>query len=243
MPASFPTLSQAHCTLYPCDRAISAPVHVAKFLNGSEQRWRTAPVLNEWMLLIRATSADVTAIQNFWDTVKGAYDSTWTLTFDGETFTNCVFEADDLVIERPGASASWKVQLKVRQCVQSMVAPSAPTAYPTINGGVVTQYPYSATRKWATTRNRMPNGKQWAWAEWTAPRRTWQLNYPNITPAEASDLLDCFVGAGGQWGSFSFTDVGGAAYATCRFGMDSFNLRYLGKSECSVSGVVIEELV
>jgi hypothetical protein len=107
----------------------------------------------------------------------------------------------------------------------------------------VTQYPYSFTRRWGTTRNRMPNGLQFAWSEWSAPRRVWNLNYPNITGSEATDLLDCFVGAGGPWGEFSFTDVDGTEYEMCRFGMDTFQLRYVANGQYAVSGVVIEELV
>jgi len=194
------------------------------------------------MLNIRCTAADVTALRDFWDTVKGAYDSTWTLTFDGTAYTNCVFEADDIVFRREGLSQRWNVSLKVRQCVQSMTPPAAPTVYPTINGGVVTQYPYQFARRWNTTRNRMDSGRQVAWAEWSAPRRVWALNYPNITSDEAMDLLDCFVGARGAWGTFSFTDVDATEYATCRFGMETFNLRYIARTQYAVSGVVIEEI-
>jgi hypothetical protein len=51
------------------------------------------------------------------------------------------------------------------------------------------------------------------------------------------------VGAGGPWGEFSFTDVDGTEYEMCRFGMDTFQLRYVANGQYAVSGVVIEELV
>lgn len=242
MPAIFPTLSAGAITLSPI-RSLAAPVEIVQFMDSTEQRWPTAPLLYSWSLNLRLRPADMTAVQDFFDTVKGAYDSTWTFPFDGTNYTNMVFESDDLVRERKTAANIYYASVKVRQCKPMITPGTGPSAWPNINGAVITQYPYSETRRWKTLANRMPNGLQYAWNDRNFPIRLWNLAYPMITPSEAGTLLSAYVNAGGAWRSFAVTDPRtGVTYSNCRVDSPGMAFAYNGTRQIATS-VVIAELV
>lgn len=121
--------------------------------------------------------------------------------------------------------------------------------YPTINGGVTTQRPFTRTRVHRTTVNTMSTGKRYTYG-WratgltglpTRPLFVWELNYPVITPAEVETLEDFFRARAGRLEAFDFTDPeDGTTYPNCRFGMDAMEIRYEGPNYCSTR-VVIEE--
>lgn len=242
MPATFPTLSGGYSlTSYPADRSVSMPVEVVRFISGAEQRWRSGPALNAWQFTLRLNAIDLATVITFFDTVKGAYDTTWTFPFDGSTYTNCVFETDEFTFQRRGAPNIYHLDVRVRQCRQSVSLPTAPAAYPAINGGVITQLPYSEIRRWNTSTNRMANGRQYSWSNWNAPRRAWQLNYPVITYAEAFAILDAYMGAGGAWGTFDFTDPRNGSTYTARFSGNELGIKYQSLNQCSMA-VALEEV-
>ena len=155
-----------------------------------------------------------------------------------------VFETDEFAFQRRGAANIYELDVRVRQCRQSITLPTAtPSPYPTINGGVITQYPYSEIRKWNTSTNRMANGRQFSWSNWTAPRRAWKLNYPVITYAEALTILDMYLRMRGGWSTFTFYDprIGTGVPYTARFSGNELGIKYQSVSLCSMS-VELEEV-
>jgi len=240
MPAIFPTLAAGAILLSP-QRTVSAPVEIVTFQDGHEQRWPSAPILQAWNLTVRCNSTDLASMLSFIDTVKGGYDSTWTFGFDGASYTNCVFDLDDYVLQRKALANLYEITLKIRQTRQSLSMGSALTAWPTINGGVMTQYPYSETRKWATAKAAMSNGLQYAYSRWVYPKRMWNLAYPVITATEAAALLTAFLQARGPWREFSLTDPRtGSTFSHCRLDSQSIQMTY--NAGTMATAVMIAEL-
>lgn len=238
--AVFPTLAKGAILLSP-QRSVAVPVEIVTFMDGHEQRWRSAPILQSWALTVRCNSTDLASVLGFFDTAKGAYDSTWTFGFDGLSSTNCVFESDDAVLQRKVAANLYEISLKIRQCRQSLTQSTAPTSWPSINGGVMTQYPYSETRRWATIVNKMANGMQFAYSKYSSPKRLWNLAYPAITAAEASTLLSAFLNLGGAWREFSLVDPRtGIAFPHCRIDSQAMALTYNART--MGTSVMIAEL-
>src|SRR5438309_5966762 len=115
MPSVFPTFVRGNVWLAPATRAISAPTRVVQFLNDKEQRWRSADIQESWTLTYsNLLYTEIQAIQNFFLTVKGAYDTTWTFPFEGTSFTLMCFDQDDFTAVE-SQHGRWSVSLKIRQ--------------------------------------------------------------------------------------------------------------------------------
>lgn len=237
MAGTFPSIRLQQVT-----RTLSVPTRVVQFLDDTEQRWRCADPLNAWALTFTGMSAaDRDSLRNFVATQKGAYDSSWTFGFFLVNYTNMAFE-DDSFVEVESQPRRWDCSVKFRQTAKSGTYASGLTAvYPTINGGVVTQRPFTRRKTFLTTRNDVPTGKRYAWYERGNPLASWVCDYSAITGLELIALCDFFVSMGGQYGEFTFTDPEDATVHTkCRFAQDDFSARYIGPNHAAVTLAIQE---
>lgn len=99
--------------MYPLTADTSFKTKVVKFYDDTEQRWRQRGQFARFELSFNNIDAyDMETLYNFWTTTKGAYDSTWSITFDqaegtwllgadpgagGVTYSNMAFEDDKFV--------------------------------------------------------------------------------------------------------------------------------------------------
>jgi hypothetical protein len=98
--ASFPTLSTGTAVLEPLVQSISIPMRIVQFGDFTEQRYRLRAALRRFTLNFMGISkADMQSILSFFEDCKGAYDKTWDLAVNTETFSNLAFDTDELRAE------------------------------------------------------------------------------------------------------------------------------------------------
>lgn len=96
MPAVFPALRSGVVGMYPSTLGVVFATQVVQFVNDSEQRWSSQAGLGNFELTFTNINGyDLSILLDFFRSVKGAFDTTWTLTMNGSTHTNCTFLQDD----------------------------------------------------------------------------------------------------------------------------------------------------
>jgi hypothetical protein len=231
MPASFPGVTLP----MPLVRRLRLPCEVVEFLDGSEQRWRSGDPLNDFEVRFSdVPAADLTSVLNFWATVKGAFDATWTFTdVDGTAYPHMGFDQDELAAVENAKPGRFSFSLKLRQTAKDgAYAGVYAAAYPTLPNGCYTQRPYTASAKWLTTRNDLASGARYAWSEYGAPKGLWVCDYSVLTLAEMQGRIDFAVGCGGRHRGFSFTDPNdGSVHPKCRLDQDAVEARNVGAGQ------------
>lgn len=113
--ANFPTLSSGQVAKHPATRIRSASTKVLSFADDTEQRWKQrAPLARFTLTYRRLKQADMITLRNFFDSMKGEYDSTFSITLDGTTYNNCAFDQDEFTyVEK--SEKLYDVTLKIRQ--------------------------------------------------------------------------------------------------------------------------------
>lgn len=95
--ANFPTPFNGAAALYPATIARRFPVAVLKFTDGTEQRYRQSAAVDRLVLdLSQITKAEKDSIVDFFETCKGSFDATWSITLDGSTYPYMAFAGDEL---------------------------------------------------------------------------------------------------------------------------------------------------
>lgn len=239
-----PALSFPNVTLrMPVARTLTGGVRVITFLDGSEQRFAVRPWLNSFRLVFADVPAsDVTAIEGFVDTVKGAFDTTWEFTGpDGVVYPGMALEQDELIAEE-AAEGRWSVSVAMRQVAQAgSYADTAAAVYPALANGCYTQFPWQRSRAWMTTKNDLASGARVAWAERDAALRAWRCSYPVLTATELATRVSFFVAMRGPLRAFTMHDAQtGGNVTNCRFGSDALEVRCVGAGQWATDLVVRE---
>lgn len=115
--ASFPQRFDGEAALFPLQRNRRFPVEVQQFDDWTEQRWKLcAPTTDFVLQLDSITEADRDAIEDFFETTKGGFDTTWDIEIGGETFENMMF-VDDRLVWTEGAETpqSYSTRIPIRQ--------------------------------------------------------------------------------------------------------------------------------
>jgi hypothetical protein len=97
--ATFPNVKSGTARAVPLRSGLSIkrarPTDVLRYIDGSEQRWKTGPALSSFALVFSAINGyDLSNIRAFWLSCQGAKDTTWSLTLEGTTYQNCAFDDD-----------------------------------------------------------------------------------------------------------------------------------------------------
>ena len=239
MAGTFPTLSSGAVCQYGITRSIASPVRILRAVDFSEQRYRTAQLLSGWQLVYRRLKlADVELLADFFDAQKGCFDTSWVFPFQGENYTAMTFDQDEFSATE-SALGQYDVSLKIRQTkTNHTYTASSPATYPEIAGGIITQLPYTAGRRYSTLRTDMQSGLRYTWSERDYPQLFWSCQYPVITSAEGDTLQYFFTSMKGCYRSFTFTDPNTAAAFTCRLAMQTFDRQFLSYDQNAVSMLV-----
>lgn len=242
MAGSFPTLSGGGTVLYPLRLIYSCATRVVVAASGAEQRWVVRPPMIEVDATYRSlTAADQAAIDSFFDSQKGAADSTWTMAFLARTYTSMRFLDDEIRWEET-LPARWTARLRSRGFHPAIVSP--PSSLPSLASGAVTQLPWSKSRKYATNMTDLESGDRISLPLRggglsglpTTPARAWQVVMRSIRDSEAASFVDFFVSQNGRFGSFSWQDPDTlVTYTGCRFGSDDLEVRYDGFNRVAMS--------
>jgi hypothetical protein len=239
-PVIFPTIPLR----MPVTRTLSVPVRVIPFLDGSEQRWADGDPLNAFDLTFaNVQPEDITALETLIDTVKGAFDATWSFVApDGVTYPHLGLEQDDLTAVESSIAERFTVSIKMRQVARDgAYADTATAVYPALPNGCYTQRPFTRARSWLTTRNDLASGSRVSWTERAAARRSWICEYPVLTWTELQGRLSFYVAMRGKLRTFTLRDPEtGDDIENCRFDSDAIAIRCLGAGQWATSLPVTE---
>ena len=254
MAGSLPTVRSGAAALYPLTRHLEYLTVVQQYTAGNEMRWKKrAPLTRLVLQYIDLLAADKTSIEGFFNSQKGQFDTTWSVTLPAPisaTYSNLSFE-DDVIRFEERKPRLYSTTLRVRQVQnRAFATPSVSAVFPAIVSGVKSQLPDVRIRKFVTSKNDMASGGRYVW-DWyggglsglpTGALMSWELNFPTIQDADVAILEQFFKSNNGRWRTFSFTDPDDASVHTkCRFAGDTFEVKYVGPAHNSVT-LVIEEV-
>src|SRR5689334_17144142 len=103
--AAFPLLQTGSVTQYPAYSANSENISVVRFLDGTDQRWRSqGRPLRKWHVNLQLlTDAEMSAIESFFRQVEGEYTSfAFTDPISGIAVPNCRIADPSLTTEYKG---------------------------------------------------------------------------------------------------------------------------------------------
>jgi hypothetical protein len=235
---------------YPTDPAWATPIVVslefqttiATGKNGTEQRWALHPGKQSWVLPYgMLTLAQRDTLLSFFETCKGAYDQTISLTINGATFTGCYLDGDAMSFTE-SKPTQFEGSVTIRQVSRTRDVGSVPTDFPALSTGAKLQLPYTHSKTFNTVSVKT-EGSRFAYPNRSTTLRTWTVGGSVLTDAEAQAIWDCFRYARGRWATFGFTDPDSATrYANCRFGADKLDWHILGAGVNSLQ-TTIQELL
>src|SRR5512143_2735599 len=158
----FPKLFSGKVTRYPLARIVKFRTNVTKFLDRSEQRFRSHVRIEAFMLQFRGIkAADRDAILSFFAARKGRFSPDWDIDIDESpagpnlgTITDCHFIEDTLSYSEEHAER-YTLAFGVQQIKAGAVSTSDPGAFPPLGNGARFQRPYRAATKFLTAQNNM----------------------------------------------------------------------------------------
>ena len=103
--STFPSLKTHAVAQYPATKAIEFQNQVLRFVDGLEQRYRdSAGPLLRWTIRLNALDeTELAALEEFFRSNQGRFGSfDFTDPWDGQKYSNCSFQADDLEMVAAG---------------------------------------------------------------------------------------------------------------------------------------------
>jgi hypothetical protein len=113
--ATFPALRSGTVGMYPSVLGLAYATEIVQFVNDSEQRWATRVGTGDFELTFTDINGyDLGILLEFFHSTKGQFDSTWSLTINGNTYNNCCFLQDDFAYT-DSKQNRYSTSLKCRQ--------------------------------------------------------------------------------------------------------------------------------
>jgi hypothetical protein len=95
--AEFPRLSTGAVAQYPSSKQVAFATNVTRFIDGSEQRFRTTgSAVKRWVIqLSAATAEEIFAVEGFFASQQGRFGTfSFTDPWDGIEYADCSFDED-----------------------------------------------------------------------------------------------------------------------------------------------------
>jgi hypothetical protein len=225
----------------PVVRSLKFQTGVGQGVNGTEQRWMLSTGVESWSLPYPHLSvAQRDTLLSLFESSRGAYDQTISLTFAGTVYAGLFFDGDSLEFTETDANVVAGT-VKLSTAVRAADTGALPADFPVLGTGARMQRPYTHGKTFDTSAVRTEGGR-YAYPRRAASLRTWTAGGGALTDAEAAAIWSMFKLACGQWRSFGFTDPDSSTrYASCRFAADSIDWRILGPNQNAVV-VTIQQL-
>lgn len=210
MAGSFPTLKSGNTVFYPLKRTHSFGTGLLRFMDDSEQRWRSRNMLNRFELVLNNVNGyDSSLVLKFWRSQFGKFDSTWDLTIGGTLYSNLAFDSDEYEkIEEKNNRHTLKFPV-VQTRSSNPTIPTLTRYFPQITGGVMTSLPYTSKYSYKTDTGDMPTGKRYVWKWRPNALGTFNIVLTGITDAELATVQNFFYAAEGRLKTFQLMDPGG----------------------------------
>lgn len=114
MPTTFPTLRSGSFR-FPLTRTKAYKTGVLRFVNGSEQRWKSVTKLEPFVLEYRNLHGyDLSILREFFRSAKGAYTTDIELTINGTTYSNLALDQDDFTPTQTGPN-KFSITFRLKQ--------------------------------------------------------------------------------------------------------------------------------
>jgi hypothetical protein len=97
--AQFPKLRTGAVAQYPSTREVGAAVHVTRFVDGSEQRFRNiGGLVRRWVVRLHAVDeGELADIRRFFDEQRGRFGSfAFVDPWDGVEYADCSFDMESM---------------------------------------------------------------------------------------------------------------------------------------------------
>lgn len=116
--ATFPVIRSGSAALYPLERGRGPAAGVARFLDGSEQRWQAAGDLRRFVLEYRSiTGYEASLLVDFFRDAKGAFDDSHQITVGGTVYQNMAIDSDEIELVEDGKPDRWRISVALAQRV------------------------------------------------------------------------------------------------------------------------------
>ena len=113
--ADFPTPFSGAAALYPTTIARRMPVAVLKYTDATEQRYRQSAGVDRVTLELTGISKDAKDdIVDFFETCKGSFDATWSITLGDSVYPYMAFASDELKATET-ESGMWSMSIPLTQ--------------------------------------------------------------------------------------------------------------------------------
>jgi hypothetical protein len=116
---AFPRLRTGAVAQYPATRALSHTTEVMKFIDGTDQRYRSrGAAVKRWVIRLELLDeTEIERLERFFTAVQGrlgkfSFEDPWT----GDVYTDCSLEIDELEFELAGETRGRTV-LAIRENV------------------------------------------------------------------------------------------------------------------------------
>lgn len=98
---TFPRLKTGAVQQYPSSRAGHFNTQIVRFLDGTEQRYRSATLLRSWVVTLELVDGgEMAELEQFFIDQQGAFESfAFTDPFDGVEYPDCSFDRDEFASE------------------------------------------------------------------------------------------------------------------------------------------------
>jgi hypothetical protein len=215
-------------------------------MSGAEQRWKRHAPLNSFNLhYARLNSTDASALNTFLSTTaQGMFNSTWSMTLDGVTYSNLGLDSDTWTIRN---DRRYSLDLKCSQTQNAPTIPALTGSYPLMTSGAVCCYPHENSPQEKTLCGKNPNGPRYASGYYGfgltdgagnpypgGPLNGLTLSYVSVSDADLATYINWFLAAGGAWSTFAFADPAGPdVISKCRFDQASLDITYEQKNASS----------
>ena len=238
--SNYPTSNPAWGS--PVVRTLKFQTGIGQGVNGTEQRWMLTTGVESWSLPYpHLSAAQRDTLLSLFESSKGAYDQTISLTFGGTVYAGLYFDGDALEFTETDPNV-FAGTVKLSTVVRTADVGTLPADFPVLGTGARMQRPYTHGRNFDTASVRTEGGR-YAYPRRSASLRTWTAGGSALTDSDAAAIWSMFKLACGQWRAFGFTDPDSSIrYANCRFGSDSLDWRILGPNQNSIQPT-IQQLV
>jgi hypothetical protein len=111
--ASFPQLETGAVAQYPSVRHIAFRTTVARFIDGTEQRFRSmkGPVQRWDIRLSHVSAEEMAAIEEFFESAQGRFGNfVFVDPWDGTEYPNCSLEMDELLTN---SASEWRFSTRL----------------------------------------------------------------------------------------------------------------------------------
>lgn len=246
MGGTLPFLSSGNVAMFPLNWGYSHSTGIAKFQNGSEQRFYSRACLAPFQLAYTNVNAtDRQNLDTFFSQQKGSADRSWTFILNKDAggllqFPSCTFDQDELAwTENRNFPNYYSTSIRFHQTGiggapgGSSSIGSFPPLGPASSPYLKTGYPFVSSNRFSVARVDLPTGPRYSYPWFgaglanfpTRALKAWTLTLNSVDYSIVAKVSQHFIGCLGRYWYFAFNDpTDGKQYTRVRYDMDALSI-------------------